>query len=155
MRDLGQIMTTYDLWHCILTFRGSSEVTDLADTVLTCSSQMGGFRGFLSSCARICGSFFSYRPVYRASLPFPMSVRAFGVIFPGRVMFPSRMLYITNIRSTIPKQHGILHKIERGTRWWKFRFDKANIFLYMDLLSWRVADFVKIWPLTSCDWVKY
>ena len=29
MHDLGQKMTTSNLWHCILTFQRSSEITDL------------------------------------------------------------------------------------------------------------------------------
>ena len=47
MHDLGQHMTTSDFWHCILTFRRSSEVTDLGWSHAYPQQLIWRFRGFL------------------------------------------------------------------------------------------------------------
>ena len=76
---LGQKMTTSDLWHCILTFRISSEVTDLGRPY-TCMQWLNWrFLELLRSWDRICGSFFTWI-CYWTSSPFPTSIRAIGSV---------------------------------------------------------------------------
>ena len=104
MRDLGQNMTISDLWHCILAFRRSSEVTDLGRPILTYGSLIGGFGVSWGPLTKYVVHF-SHRPVLKASLPFQTSIGDFRslcprVIFPvSEAFFPYGMLYKTNIRS--------------------------------------------------------
>ena len=61
MGDIGQNMTKSDLWHCILTFPSSSEITDLGRPRLTC--------GLIGGLQVSCGPetkyliHFSHRPI--------------------------------------------------------------------------------------------
>ena len=49
----------------------------------------------------------------------------------------------------------IVFRIERETPQWWFYCAAINSFWDMDALSWNIADFVRVWPLTSHNWVTY
>ena len=91
------------------------------------------------------------------------------IIFTVRVtLFPSGMLYITNIwwrnknNMSFYSELNVEHDGECfvSIRWpldiW--RYGPLGIWRYgfgdMDLEIWKIADFGKIWPLTSHNWAK-
>ena len=104
MHDLGQQMTTSDLWHCILTFQRSSEALILADLIHAYSGWFGDF-GVSWRPETENVAYFSHRHAYCTSLHYPMSIRAIDTvchqaILPMRVtLFPSGMRCVTNIPS--------------------------------------------------------
>ena len=104
---------TSDLWHCILTFRRSSEVTDLGwphalvVDIYTIADltpiviKLAGFGVSWGPGTEHVGNFL-HRHVYSASLQYPMSIKAIDSVCPlamgWRCSLPGHYLCVTNMR---------------------------------------------------------